>query len=459
MDKCNQVKVPEMNIDNNLNIVEVMNNDNIKFDIDNEIRSKEVDIDSNKVDKLVKISVGKSRKDISYKIYELPFSKFASRLSRTVYSEETYDEYLAMNKDSQDNIKDVGGFVGGVLKDGKRRKDCVLSRQVLTLDVDFGYKGMFDLLTMITDYTLVMYTTHKHSEENERFRLVIPLSKEVDGTQYEAIARMVAKDIGIDYFDDSTYEPSRLMYFPSTSKDGEFRFEYLEDEYLDVDTYLARYEDYKDTSSWPVSSRVSEVKKSDIDKVQNPLQKDGIIGAFCRTYDIHQAIDKYLSDVYEKTIDESRYTYKLGTTSGGLVIYEEGLFAYSHHGSDPCFSKMCNAYDLVKNHKFKDVKEDEAYAKMLEMLLEDNSVMQKLGEEKIETAKSEFILEYEDNSNIDDNEIYENSGWITSLEVDKKGRYKNTINNIVIILENDAILKNKIALNEFSHQIAIKQNL
>ncbi|MGL5750055.1 MAG: hypothetical protein ACRCXT_05980, partial [Paraclostridium sp.] len=253
MDKCNQVKVPEMNIDNNLNIVEVMNNDNIKFDIDNEIRSKEVDIDSNKVDKLVKISVGKSRKDISYKIYELPFSKFASRLSRTVYSEETYDEYLAMNKDSQDNIKDVGGFVGGVLKDGKRRKDCVLSRQVLTLDVDFGYKGMFDLLTMITDYTLVMYTTHKHSEENERFRLVIPLSKEVDGTQYEAIARMVAKDIGIDYFDDSTYEPSRLMYFPSTSKDGEFRFEYLEDEYLDVDTYLARYEDYKDTSSWPVS--------------------------------------------------------------------------------------------------------------------------------------------------------------------------------------------------------------
>ncbi len=437
------------------------------------------------LDKVIKVSVGKSRKETNYKNYEMPFSKLVSRLSKTTYTSETYDEYLAMDKDTQDNIKDVGGFVGGALKDGKRRKDSVLGRQIITLDVDFAYSGMWDLLTMTTDYALVMYTTHKHSKENERFRLVIPVSRELDSVEYEAVARLIASDIGIDYFDDSTYEPSRLMYFPSTSKGAEFRFEYLEDSWLDADKYLSRYEDYKDTSKWPVSSRVKEVSHYDNDKQQNPLEKDGIIGAFCRTYDIPKAIDKYLTDIYEPTTDPSRYTYKKGSTSGGLIIYEDGLFAYSHHSTDPCFSKMCNAYDLVKNHRFKNIEEDKTYSKMLELLIEDKAVMQKLGEEKIETAKQEFTLGYDedklnnisrvkdsektvDNINLKNNDYSEsdfdidhddNNGWVTSLEVDKKGRYKNTINNIVIILENDPVLKGKIALNEFSHQITIKHNL
>ncbi|WP_373599208.1 VapE domain-containing protein [Paraclostridium bifermentans] len=411
-------------------------------------------------DRLFNIYVASSRKDVVYKGYELPFSKFVKRLEKSSYTDECYEDYLKMEKSLQDDVKDVGGFVGGSLKDGKRRKDSVLSRSLITLDVDFGYRGMWDFITMTADYCLAMYTTHKHSKDNERFRLVIPTSRDLSPLEYEAVARMVASDIGIDYFDDSTYEPSRLMYFPSTSKDGEFRFDYLKDDFLDVDEYLARYEDYTDTSSWPVSSRVDKIEVCDKDKQQNPLEKDGVIGAFCRTYDIHQAINKYLGDVYESTTDPNRYTYINGSTCGGLVVYEDGLFAYSHHSSDPCFSKMCNAYDLVKNHKFKDVEEDKSYALMLEMLIEDEEVMKRLGEEKIETAKSEFSEIYEE-VEVDNNENKNTSdnGFITRLEVDKNGRYKNTINNIVIILENDPILKGKIALNEFSHQITIKENL
>ena len=33
-----------------------------------------------------------------------------------------------------------------------------------------------------------------------------------------------AEEIGIELFDDTTYEPSCLMYWPSTSSDGEFVF-------------------------------------------------------------------------------------------------------------------------------------------------------------------------------------------------------------------------------------------
>lgn len=438
------------------------------------------------------IFVASGRRDKVYKGYEVSFASLVKRLSNTVYTSETYEEYLSMEKCRQDDVKDVGGFVGGRLDGGVRRRDSVLGRKVLTLDVDFGYEGLWDLILMISDYCLFMYTTHKHCPESPRFRLLIPLDREVDAVEYEAVARMVASDIGIDVFDDSTYEPSRLMYFPSTSKNGEFKCELFEYDFLQVDKCLNRYEDYKDRSSWPVSSRVSALKDVKIDKQQNPLEKDGLIGAFCRTYDIHQVIDKYLNEVYEKTKDDNRYTYKLGSSFGGLVIYEDGLFAYSHHSTDPCYFKLCNAYDLVRNHKFKDVSEEDSYPKMLELLIEDNEVMNNFSKEKLETAKEDFkdfykdtdednkTLTYsedttkanlnntekldKDNINTDtdadiDTDNENESSFITKLEVDKKGRYKNTIDNIVIILEEDEIFKNKIGLNEFTHQISIKKDL
>ena len=43
-----------------------------------------------------------------------------------------YKEYINFPKDIQDNIKDVGGFVGGILKDGKRRKDTIINRSLIS---------------------------------------------------------------------------------------------------------------------------------------------------------------------------------------------------------------------------------------------------------------------------------------------------------------------------------------
>ena len=85
---------------------------------------------------------------------------------------------------------------------------------------------------MLFDFGCVMYTTHKHSKDFPRLRLVIPLSRAVSAEEYGAVARKIAEDIGIDFFDDTTYEPSRLMYWPSTSQDGEFVFKYLDSPWL-----------------------------------------------------------------------------------------------------------------------------------------------------------------------------------------------------------------------------------
>ncbi|PAK77625.1 hypothetical protein B8W85_12945, partial [Lentilactobacillus kefiri] len=73
--------------------------------------------------------------------------------------------------------------------------------------------------------------------------------------EYQPIARKIADLIGMDMFDDTTYQPERLMYWPSHAIDGEFVFHFNDAEWINPDNILAMYEDWKDSTFWPVSSR------------------------------------------------------------------------------------------------------------------------------------------------------------------------------------------------------------
>ena len=99
------------------------------------------------------------------------------------------------------------------------------------------------------------------------------------------------------------------MYWPSTSKDGEYVFKYLDEEWLDPDEVLNRYSDWKDSSYWPESSKSKMDRKRQAEKQGNPREKNGIVGAFCRTYSVIDVIEKYLKDVYSPCDDPNRYTY------------------------------------------------------------------------------------------------------------------------------------------------------
>lgn len=414
-----------------------------------------------KNDGVINIAVGRNRKELKWKNKQMKWSEFLDRVSQTIRTVETYEEYKKLLKGEQDNVKDVGGFVGGTLKNGRRKSNSLLNRCILTLDVDYGKEGLWDTIEMLFDFGCCIYTTHKHSKNKPRFRLIIPLSRQVNPEEYGAVSRMVASDIGIDYFDDTTYEPSRLMYWPSTSQDGEFVFEYIDEKWLNPDEVLNKYEDWHDTSFWPESSRSIKKREKLADKQGNPREKCGIIGAFCRSYTVMDAVEKFLSDIYVPCADKNRYTYTKGSTSGGLVIYENGDFAYSHHGTDPVSGKLCNAFDLVRLHKFGsldvDVKEGTpvvklpSYQAMMDFVRKDEKVKVTLGEERLSAVKEDFTL-INDLRDVD-------TEWLKLLEVDKRGFYKSTIGNIVLILENDPYLKEKIALNEFSHRTVIKGDL
>ncbi|MEG1345016.1 MAG: hypothetical protein RSD14_05935, partial [Clostridia bacterium] len=124
-----------------------------------------------KFDDVINIAIGRSRKEINYINKSVRYSDFINyNLRNTTYTNETFKEYMNFPKDIQDNIKDVGGFVGGVLKDGKRRKDTVISRSLITLDADFAYENMIEDIEKSCDFGMCIYTTHKHTKENPRLK-------------------------------------------------------------------------------------------------------------------------------------------------------------------------------------------------------------------------------------------------------------------------------------------------
>lgn len=387
---------------------------------------------------MIKIAIGNSRMDKKWKNIEMTWEEFVSRISTTKRTTETVEEYRKLKKGKQDSIKDVGGFVGGHLKEGRRKNGYVNERSLLTLDMDYGEPGIWDEIKMLHPFKCAVYSTHKHTPEKPRLRLIIPMSRTISEDEYPAVARMVAKDIGNDLFDDTTYEPARLMYWASTSANGEFFFDHKDGEVLNPDDYLSRYKDWRDVTSWAMSSRQSEIVKRSMTKQADPLDKDGAVGAFCRTYTIDEAINTFLADVYAPSAMDGRYDYIPADSSAGVCIYE-GKFAFSHHATDPASGRLLNAFDLVRLHLFGsrdlDCKEDTpstklpSYKAMQELVVNDEAVKLTLADERKRSAATDFAP-------ADD--------WESELELDKQGRIKDTISNISIILANDEAFKNII---------------
>ena len=401
------------------------------------------------------ICIGNSRKDKFWKNEEISLEKFIKRISTTIRTSETMEEYNHLPKSKQDDIKDVGGFILGKLKDNKRRKENVLSRSALTLDMDYGSENIVGELKNSLTYRTLIYSTHKHKKSKPRLRLIIPLDRNVSPDEYSAISRMVASEINMDLFDDSTYEASRLMYWPSTSCDGEFIFEDIKKDILKADDVLKKYENWKDTKSWPTSSRQKIVFKNNLNKQADPLTKEGLIGGFCRTYSISDVIEKFLGHVYEESEFRGRYDYIPASSSAGVVVYDD-KFSYSHHATDPASGKLLNAFDLVRTHNFSYLDKIEdlekkpsnklpSFKAMENFVLQDEKVKQLLSKERQDLAKMEFEV-------VQEEEV--NTSWQNLLELDKKGNVKSTMSNMAIIIRNDINFKN-IVYNQFKCSIDV----
>ena len=399
----------------------------------------------------MKISVANSRMDKKWKNRDISFEDLCEKVSVTQRTTETVEEYRKLKKGKQDAIKDVGGFVGGHLKEGRRKNGNVLCRSMLTLDMDYGEPGVWEEIDLFFGFRCCVYSTHKHTPEHPRLRLIVPLLREISEEEYPAVARMVAKDIGIDLFDDTTYEACRLMYWPSTSINGEFFYREKAGDLLDPDEYLSRYTDWRDASTWPVSSRQSEAIRRTITQQADPLTKPGVVGAFCRAYTIGEAIEAFLSDVYEPSAMNGRFDYIPADSAAGVVVYD-GKFAYSHHATDPVCGQLLNAFDLVRLHKFRDLDEKcpadtqpgklPSFKAMSDLAVKDERVRAVFAEDRKVQAEAEF----------------QNEDWQNTLDIDKTGAIRDTLNNICTILRYDSNLQG-IVFNQFKNMLDVTGSL
>ena len=377
----------------------------------------------------LKIALGNSRQAKFWSNKTMSFDDICDRLKTPMRTTETAEEYAKLPKPKRDEIKDKGGFVGGHLRDNLRKVGNVSCRSLWTPDVDNATPEFIAALDKKLTFKCAVYSTHSHTPEAPRLRIVAPFTRDVSADEFVAVSRYMAAELGIDMFDECSFIPNQLMYWPTCPSNGEYICEFFDGELLDADAILAQHPNWQDCSLLPTTSRESKVNKPNQKPQEDPLSKSGVVGAFCRTYSVTAAIEKFLSDVYAPSVMEDRYNYIPGESTAGVVIYDD-KFAYSHHATDPACGKLLNAFDLVRTHRFGGDDEKKSFSAMTDFALKDDVVKAQLATERMEQANADFS----------------ETDWQKALELDKQGHVKDTLDNLVLILRHDEALQH-IAFN------------
>ncbi len=403
----------------------------------------------------LKIACGNSRKAKVWANKAISFDDLCKRLKTPVRTTETAEEYRGLPKAQKDEIKDKGGFVGGHLKDGRRQKDKVASRSMLVYDLDNIPK---DYLSEVGEHFPnqgCWYTTHSHTPEKPRARVIIPTSRDMTPDEFNAVARYYAADNGfIDVLDPCCFLAHQLMYWPTCSSDGEYLFGMLDGEGLDPDKVLMAHPEWKDCSQLPTAPKESAALNNKVKCQADPYKKEGVVGAMCRAYTIQEVIEAYLSDIYAPSADDpNRYDYIPGEGSSGVVIYDD-KFAYSHHATDPAGGRLCNAFDLVRIHKFGDLDEKKSFSQMCELALADDKVKIEIAREREEQARMDFKeAELMDAKGSDGSK--DSGDWRSQLRYMKGSTVlENSVWNEMLILNNDPDFAN-FAYNELANRVQV----
>lgn len=410
--------------------------------------------------RVLNISMAGSRRTVHWPANTIFWSDLVEKLKVPVRSSETLEQYLKLPKSQQDDLKDVGGVVGGTFTGGRRKACYVEGRDLLTLDLDhIPAGGAEEILRRVGGLgcAAAVYSTRKHAGYAPRLRVVVPLDKTASADEYEPAARKLASLIGMEFCDPTTFEASRLMYWPSCSSDSQYIFEAYDRPFCSLEGLLRMYGDWTDVSQWPQVPGTDAVERRRLAKQEDPTAKKGVIGAFCRTYTITQAMEKFIPGMYEETAAPGRYTYTGGSTAGGAIVYDGDRFLYSHHATDPCSGLLVNAFDLIRLHLFGD-KDTEAkegtpvnklpsFAAMSRLAMEDKAVSGLIARERHEEAKAAFAMpgtpEGDGGNDVE---------WLSALSRDGNGNYQKTVNNMILVLQNDPLLKKRVMTDEFANR-------
>lgn len=456
---------------------------------------------------------------------EVSLAALAKKFAEPVRDNCTHAQYLKFPKDEQDRRKNHGFWLGGPSVDGRRKNVSLRYRTVVTLDLDEGTAELVALLkagkTRLNKYCFLIHSTRKHTSAKPRLRIVIFLKEPIAIEKYHPLARIAASlvDSTMDAIDDVSFRPAQMMFWPTVSSDAEYVFWQNEGTVMDGEAILTGFGNWQDFTKLPFSERQGQKRPSDPNKkAENPLEKKGLVGAFCRAYSIEDAIATFLSDVYvpgDANSAKPRYTFTGGSTTNGAIVEDDGLFLFSHHTTDPCTDRLVNAFDMVRLHLFgdQDAKHDPfdtkptdfpSWKAMEEFLREDEPTKRELRQERYDLAAMfDDLGEGEARADepepdaadvaakfdaLDDEEGAEedydedvlallgpkpkkpagaqvpakpkyDSAWIEQLELTDKGTIKSSLPNETMILQNDPRFTRIVELNEFKLEVVTRRPL
>lgn len=413
------------------------------------------------VNRAMVVYITNNRKAKVYQAAPMSLQELFDRLKVSQPIPYTIEAYKDLKKAQRDDLKDIGGYVLGELKDGRRRSGCVLTRCAAVLDADnvpSGGTEEFIRRVMALPVCCCVYSTASHCPQAPRLRVVIPFAEDLPAEQYQPVTRLLCQAIQreMDWFDPTTAEAERMMYWATHCQDvAPVWYEQEGQGLLDTAALLAQLPNWQDPGTWPRFPREQTPAKL-AGKQQDPTTKEGIVGAFCRVYDVPAAMDKYLPSVYEETATEGRYTFTGGSTWGGAVLYDDGKFLYSNHATDPAGGRLVNAFDLVRLHKFAGLDDGApdgakgnrlpSWAAMCELARSDNAVKDALAREQAASAVADFgpVVNGDDAVDV---------SWMRGLTRNMNGNIEHTSANVLHAMEHDPRLKGRLYLDSFADKL------
>ena len=303
------------------------------------------------------------------------FQKF---IRKPFVTPEKRKEFNRLSKDDQDDLKAIAGwFSGAQCAGGIRNLRNILDRNLVTLDLDYIEDFVPDLIRTgnfgISEYEFAAHSSRRHTVEEPRVRIIMPINRKVNQDEYIAISRILGHmiDPHMKRVDKVSYRAAQMMFWPTCSKDDEKNYFYHRNDgdILDADALLEKFKeeigDWRDLSLLPRHPDEDELRKHG-EKSEDPTEKEGIIGDFCRAYTIYDVMDEFLPGTYipgDSNSGHPRFTYAGSTSSNGAIVYDDGKFIFSHHGHDPGCEMNLNAFDFLRIHKFGELDQGEKTGK------------------------------------------------------------------------------------------------
>lgn len=158
-------------------------------------------------------------------------SRYAVALAPSATSREWLSDEIAFTElvnraEHPADRKACGLFLLGRLRGRRRARAEVVARSGVALDYDHPPAGAWERTLANLGALGIVHTTFSSTPAAPRFRVLVPLDREVTPDEYPRAVRALAARIGTDGLDRGSSEPERAMYWPAAHPDRRDAYRY-----------------------------------------------------------------------------------------------------------------------------------------------------------------------------------------------------------------------------------------